>query len=101
MIELRYTGQFKKDLKRILNQPQNLKALNEVLRMLKNEIKLPERYRLHELIGEYKGCFECHIEGDFLLIWFNEETDTIALLRLGSHSELFKKQSLTQDSITI
>ncbi len=92
MIELRYTGQFKKDLKRILNQPQKLKALNEVLRMLKNEIKLPERY---------KGCFECHIEGDFLLIWFNEETDTIALLRLGSHSELFKKQSLTQDSITI
>ncbi len=45
MIELRYTGQFKKDLKRILNQPQKLKALNEVLRMLKNEIKLPERYK--------------------------------------------------------
>jgi mRNA interferase YafQ len=42
------------------------------------------------LLGEYKGCMECHIEGDFLLIWIDEETDTIELVRLGSHSELFK-----------
>ncbi len=83
MKELRYTGQFKKDLKRILNKPQKLKVLNDVLRMLTNEIKLPEKYKMHELCGEYKGCFECHIEGDFLLIWFNEETNTIALFRLG------------------
>lgn len=33
---------------------------------------------------------ECHIEGDFLLIWFDEENNIIALFRLGSHSELFK-----------
>ena len=36
------------------------------------------------------GCMECHIEGDFLLIWIDEETETIELVRLGSHSELFK-----------
>ena len=47
-------------------------------------------YRPHMLLGEYKGCMECHIEGDFLLIWIDEETDTIQLVRLGSHSELFK-----------
>ena len=33
---------------------------------------------------------ECHIEGDFLLIWYDEEEDIITLLRIGSHSELFK-----------
>lgn len=89
MRTVRYTGQFKKDLKRFLNQPKKLQALNDVLDILKKEEVLPKKYREHDLHGEYEGCLECHIEGDFLLIWFNEETNTIALLRLGSHSELF------------
>ncbi len=91
MKELRYTSQFKKDLKRYLHQPKKLKALQEVLEMLKREIPLPEKYRLHSLRGEYSGSFECHIEGDFLLIWYDELDNSIALFRLGSHSELFKK----------
>lgn len=89
MRTLRYTGQFKKDLKRFLNQPKKLHALNDVLDKLKKEEVLPKKYREHDLHGEYEGCLECHIESDFLLIWFNEEANTIALLRLGSHSELF------------
>lgn len=91
MRDLRYTGQFKKDLKHYLNQPKKLKALNVVLDMLKKEIPLPKKYRQHSLQGEYTGCLECHIEGDFLLIWYDEINNTIALFRLGSHSELFKK----------
>lgn len=90
MKDLRYTRQFKKDLKRYLNQPKKLEELRIVLDMLRNEIPLPEKYRQHPLKGEYSGCLECHIEGDFLLIWFDEETNTLALFRLGSHSELFK-----------
>lgn len=37
MRDLRYTRQFKKDLKHYLNQPKKLKALNVVLDMLKKE----------------------------------------------------------------
>ena len=33
---------------------------------------------------------ECHIENDTLLIWIDEELNIIKLLRLGSHSELFR-----------
>lgn len=91
MKELRFTRQFKKDLKKFLNKPKQLRELKNVLDMLKNEIPLPEKYKQHQLSGEYKGCLECHIEGDFLLIWYDEESNTIALFRLGSHSELFKK----------
>ncbi|WP_297070377.1 type II toxin-antitoxin system YafQ family toxin [uncultured Duncaniella sp.] len=91
MKELRFTRQFKKDLKKFLNKPKQLRELKDVLDMLKNEIPLPEKYKQHQLSGEYKGCLECHIEGDFLLIWYDEESNTIALFRLGSHSELFKK----------
>ncbi len=32
---------------------------------------------------------ECHIESDFLLIWFDKNADEVKLVRLGSHSELF------------
>ena len=53
MKELRYTSQFKKDLKRFLNQPKKLKALNDVLEMLRNEIPLPEKYRQHAFQGNY------------------------------------------------
>lgn len=90
MKEIRYTKQFKKDLKRILNQPKKIQELQAVLEMLHKEVTLPQKYRAHKLTGEYAGCLECHIEGDFLLIWFDEKTNTIALYRLGTHSELFK-----------
>lgn len=62
MKELRYTSQYKKDLKRFLNQPKKLKALNEVLDMLKKEIPLPKKYRQHALEGNYAGCLECHMK---------------------------------------
>lgn len=35
-----------------------------------------------------KSHMECHIEDDFLLIWIDD--DIVELVRLGSHSELFK-----------
>ncbi len=91
MKELRYTRQFKKDLKRYLNNPKKLRALNEVLDMLRNDIPLPARYRQHFLQGSFSGCMECHVEGDFLLIWYDEKNNVLALFRLGTHSELFKK----------
>ena len=43
------------------------------------------------LTSDYAGCMECHIQGDFLLIWMDQDTNDIDLLRLGSHSELFGK----------
>lgn len=91
MKRLRQTGQFKKDLKRYANRPGKMKKLLEVLAFLRNDITLSEHYKAHTLTGDYSGCMECHIEGDFLLIWIDEESDTIGLLRLGSHSELFGK----------
>ena len=53
-------------------------------------VEIPESYEPHKLIGQYKGCMECHIEGDFLLIWLDINSDIIEIIRIGSHSELFK-----------
>lgn len=88
---LKPTTQYKKDYKRIQNNPAKKQKLLEVLRLLANEETIPENYRPHMLTGNYAGHMECHIEGDFLLIWFDPKSDQIDLVRLGSHSELFKK----------
>ena len=58
--------------------------------MVAKGIEIPDFYKPHKLIGQYKGCMECHIEGAFLLIWIDENNDTIEIIRIGSHSELFK-----------
>ena len=55
--------------------------------MLINEIPIPSLHKPHFLKVEYKGCMECHIEDDYLLIWI--DGDIIDLVRIGSHSDLF------------
>ncbi len=89
MKRLKPSTQYKKDVKRILNNPRKLKALQEIVDKLRNEIPIPAN-KPHMLTGNYAGYMECHIEGDFLLIWFDPDTDQIDLIRLGSHSELFR-----------
>ncbi len=89
MRRLQPTTQYRKDLKRYCNNPKKMKALAKILEMLQNEQPIPPEYYPHPLYGNYKGCLECHIGSDFLLIWIDEERDIIELVRLGSHSELF------------
>ena len=85
------SSQYKKDYKRYRYQPKKIAALIQVIDLLVNDQPIPAEYQSHMLHGEYKGCMECHIQGDFLLIWIDEEHDIIELVRLGSHSELFGK----------
>ena len=91
MKTIKLTNQFKKDLKRYQNNPRKMDSLERVVKLLHETGTVPNEYKPHLLIGNYKGVMECHIENDFLLIWFDEEADIIKLVRLGSHSELFKK----------
>ena len=87
---LKLTGQFKKDLKRYKHNAPMLEDLESVLRQLKQNGKVDEKHLPHTLTGNYKGYMEGHIQSDFLLIWIDEEERIIKLIRLGSHSELFK-----------
>ncbi len=91
MKTIKTSTRYRKDLKKYKHQPSKLEALREVLDMLLNDQPIPSEYKPHKLLGEYEGCLECHIQGDFLLIWFDEVNDIIELVRLGSHSEVFGK----------
>lgn len=86
------SSKFKKDYKRYKRYPEKVEALKEVLKLLREEKPIPSDYKPHPLKGQYKGCMECHIEDDYLLIWLDPKTDIIELVRLGSHSELFGKK---------
>lgn len=63
-------------------------SLIEVLYKLLNDETLPERYRDHLLTGDWLGYRECHIKPDLLLI-YKKTPDSLLLVRLGSHSEIF------------
>ena len=91
MKNLRPSTQYKKDFKRIRNNPKKVAELLEVLQLMENELPIPAIYKPHMLTSDYSGCMECHIQGDFLLIWIDQYTNDIDLVRLGSHSELFGK----------
>lgn len=89
MKKLRFSHQFKKDFKRYRGMPKRVAELNRILNILAAGNPIPSENYPHVLSGEYRGCFECHIGPDFLLIWKDEVEDVIYVLRLGSHSELF------------
>ena len=88
---LKYSRQFKKDLKRYQNDSEKIEHLQVALGYLSESGVMPAEYKPHLLRGNYEGFMECHIENDFLLIWIDESSKEIRLTRLGSHSELFKK----------
>ena len=89
MMKVVLSGRFKKDLKRYKHQPGKVRALGQIISHLEQTGRVPVTYRPHKLHGVYEGCMECHIEDDFLLIWIDETTNTIKLVRLGTHQELF------------
>lgn len=88
--EVRFTNQFKKDYRASKHQGKNLKKLHDLIEVLANGESLELRKRDHRLIGKYKGCKECHIESDWLLVYeiFGPKK-VLMLYRIGSHAELF------------
>lgn len=90
--EVKFTNQFKKDLKLAKKQNKDLDKLFEVVNILADGGTLDARYRDHDLSGSYKGTRECHIEPGWLLVYeIRDEVLVLMLYRLGTHSELFKK----------
>ncbi len=89
MLEIELKKKFTKDLKKyILNQKIELEVFDLVVENLRNQIPLDEKFKDHALVGEYKGCRECHIKPDVLLV-YRIQNNALTLVRLGSHSELF------------
>ena len=90
MLTIRYQTAFKKDYKRIKKRGYNTQLLEEAISILANEQELPAHYKDHDLHGNYKGCRECHITPDWLLVYEIQAHELIlCLTRTGTHSDIF------------
>ena len=82
------TNSFKKAFKKLHLVEQDL-VLDVVMKLAQGE-RLEEKFKDHLLIGNFKDCRECHVKPDLLLVYrINENILELALLEVGSHSQLF------------
>ncbi|MEW5920173.1 MAG: type II toxin-antitoxin system YafQ family toxin [Bacillota bacterium] len=88
MRSVKYTNQFKKDVKLMAKRGYKMVRLYQVMKALENEESLDNKYKEHRLIGNYKGYLECHIEPDWLLI-YKIDGQNLYFVRTGTHSDLF------------
>ncbi|MBS1257894.1 MAG: mRNA interferase toxin YafQ [Candidatus Scalindua arabica] len=89
MKKLFQSSQFLKDIKRLRKRGKDIKKLQTVVHKLANNETLNPKYRDHPLMGEWKPCRDCHIEPDWVLVYYSD-SNVLRLERTGSHSDLFK-----------
>ena len=90
MLELEVHKIFTKDLiKAKLNPTNSAKLFLYISKLLNNE-ELPKEAKNNFLSGEWSDTQEFHISGDLLVIYMINES-SLQLLRIGTHSQLFKK----------
>ncbi|WP_308549681.1 type II toxin-antitoxin system YafQ family toxin [uncultured Parabacteroides sp.] len=90
MYTVETTRQFDKSFKCCMKRNLNPELLWEVIDLLQATGTLPERYRPHKLSGSYEGLWKCHIKGDWLLIWQQNDTELILVMTdTGTHADLF------------
>ncbi len=90
MYKLFVSRQFTRDLRLARKRGLEVSKLNEIVTKLQNSQKLPPKNKDHSLVGDYKGCRECHITPDWLLIHsIRNEINLLSLVRTGMHSDLF------------
>ena len=90
MLQVSFTGQFKKDYKLCKKRGYNMELLQSVIDTLAIPEALPEKNKDHNLTGNYANKRECHILPDWLLVYkVYKDTLILQLIRTGTHSDLF------------
>lgn len=88
MLALNASTKFRKDLKTCQKRHYDMALLQSVVDILRIPDALPDKNRDHNLIGDYTGCRECHLQPDWLLVYRQTDTE-LYLVRTGTHSDLF------------
>ena len=89
--KLKKTSQFKASLKLAKKRGLNITLLESVIERLRQDKPLEKKHRNHELLGKYKGIWECHIQPDWLLLYLKaKDILVMTLIDTGTHSDIFK-----------
>lgn len=87
-----YAKAFQKDWERLSRSGRHdMKRLKQaMLLLIANDAPLGPEWLDHPLKGDWADHRECHIGGDFLLI-YQVEGKTINFVRAGTHADLFEE----------
>ena len=88
MLDISIHKHFTKSVQKAKLNPTNTAKLFLYISLLLNEDELPNEARDHSLTGNYKDTNEFHISGDLLVV-YRVENNTLELLKIGTHSQLF------------
>ena len=86
MLAFDFTNQFKKDLKLLKKRGKNMDKIMDIMVSLIWEEPLPALCREHILSGNYAGITECHIEGDWVML-YRRTDEKIGFYYTGTHSD--------------
>ena len=92
MRRIERTGAFRRDFKREKAGAHRRKLdmlVTDVVALLAEDRPLPPASRDHQLTGPWKDHRDCHLKPDLVLIYRKPDAETLQLVRLGSHGELF------------
>jgi mRNA interferase YafQ len=86
-----YAKSFDKDWERLNRSGRfDMRRMKEVMLLLiANDGPLGPEWSDHQLKGEWTNHSECHVGGDFLLI-YRIEGEVVIFDRIGTHNELFR-----------
>jgi len=85
------TSLFKKTLRLAKKRGFDLSLLHEPITLLAKGESLPPKYRDHQLKGRLSAFRECHIKGDWLLIYrIIEDKLILSFHGTGTHSDLLE-----------
>lgn len=84
-----YSRQFGRDLKRCSKRGYDMGKFKDIALKLLADEPLPDSMRPHPLVGNYVGYFDCHLSGDWVLMYKTTSTAVI-FQRMGTHSDLFE-----------
>ena len=90
--ELLKTSRFKAGVKLARKRGLDISLLEDVIEKLRLDQPLEAKHRNHELVGNFKGVWECHIQPDWLLLYLKDNgVLVLTLVDAGTHSDIFKK----------
>lgn len=98
MINVNFTPQFLKDIKRLQRKHYDVNKIKSIVELVRQDTTgskniLLQRHNMHILKGSWKGAYECHVVkvGDWIVIW--RRSKSLAVFeRSGTHDELFRSR---------
>ena len=86
-----YTNRIRKQLKLLEKRGYNMELFKDVVDMLLDGIPLPPKYNDHPLHGDRRGYRDCHIKGDWVLIYkIDKNVLTLILSETGTHADILE-----------